>query len=46
MITQINIPEDLNKKIKIEKIILNISNIQKTVLFILNDYFKNKEGDV
>lgn len=44
---QIDIPENLSRQLKIEKIRRKHSNLQETVLYILDDYliktFKGKE---
>jgi Holliday junction resolvase RusA-like endonuclease len=39
---QIDIPEELNKKLKFEKLKRDCSNLQKTIIKILEDYFKKK----
>lgn len=37
---QLEIPKELNKKLKIEKIEKELKNLQETVLLILKKYFK------
>ena len=36
---QLEIPKELNKKLKIEKVQKELKNLQETVLFILERYF-------
>lgn len=36
---QVDIPKDLNKKLKIKKIEQELKNLQETIIFILREYF-------
>ena len=40
---QLDIPKDLNKKLKIEKINRDFENLQETIIKVLEDYFKKRE---
>jgi len=42
---QIDMPKELNKKIKIMKEIKSFRTLQETILFMLNDYNKIKNVD-
>ena len=37
-----DLPKELNKKIKIEKLMKNFNTIQEVMIYILEEYFKNK----
>ena len=39
---QMDLPKELNKKIKIEKLMKNFNTIQEVMIYILEEYFKNK----
>jgi len=40
---QIDIPKELNKKLKIEKIERELKNLQETIIEILEEKFKEKK---
>ena len=42
---QIDIPEELNKKLKFLKIEKDYSTLQEAVIYIINDWFKINLGD-
>ena len=42
---QLDIPKELNKKVKIIKIVKGFSTLKETILFILGDYNKVKNVD-
>ena len=39
---QLDIPKDLNKKLKIEKVNRDLENLQETIIKVLEDYFKKR----
>lgn len=40
MLIQLNLTEELNKKIKVAKVELDKSNLQDTIIFILEKHFQ------
>lgn len=44
MYIQINVPEDLSKKIKIEKIQRDIGTQAEVVVVLLQEYFSKRDG--
>ena len=39
---QLDIPKELNKKLKIEKVNRDLENLQETIIKVLEDYFKKR----